>query len=318
MRDFSESWDFLVIWVFLNIWDASCVFDCVFAAFETDFFDVSRVDRDWIDFFSNCFVISFDIFFFSVFSNCWKFSNIVSQYDVFSFDFFVKLIDANSKFFFVYVRLMMIDASFINSRFTLARSIWLINCCTITCSIFATLRFFYKVFCAFFNVSSTESINVRILIESTFLLSAIWRFSFFLLFRLISASSFWLDVDRSIVFVSLTEFINSFWLSFWFEQTSTMLCSICWLTWSWLNSFVSVWFELDWFKSDCSKLEWFVIIWFKLNWSEQRMSRWDELCSFCWDMLVSLFMLNNFFSKFLLISSNNLFWNVLSNVIASK
>jgi hypothetical protein len=48
------------------------------------------------------------------------------------------------------------------------------------------------------------------------------------------------------------------------------------------------------------------------------MSRWDELCSFCWDMLVSLFMLNNFFSKFLLISSNNLFWNVLSNVIASK
>jgi hypothetical protein len=85
---------------------------------------------------------------------------------------------------------MNIDASLIKSRFVVTRSIWLINCCMITCSIFAILKSSYKVFCAFFRVSFIDNTSVEKLIESNFFLRTIWRCSFALLFRLINASSF--------------------------------------------------------------------------------------------------------------------------------
>ncbi len=319
VRDLSEAEFFLAVCMFFDVWDVFFAFDCVFDLIETDFFDDSRFDRDfdWINFFLNCSIINFVIFCFNVFSHCWKFSNIVSQYDDFLFEFFVKSINANSKFFFVCIWSMKTDASLIKSRFALARSIWLISYCMITCSIFGILRSSYKVFCAFFRVSFTDNTNVEILIESNFFLRAIWRCFFALLLRLINASSFWLEINKSIMFVSLSKIFCFLWFSFSFsfEQALFMLCSICWLIWFWFRWFAFNWSEFDWFEIDWSELvwsefEWSVIIWFEL--------RWFELNTSCWNILDSLFILINFFSISLLISSNSLLRSVLSNVITSK
>ncbi len=319
MRDFSEAEFFLVVCVFFNVWDVSFASDCVFELIKTNLFNDSRFDRDcdWINFFSNCSVISFVIFCFSVFSNCWKFSNIVSQYDVFLSDFFVKSIDAYSKFFFVCIWSIRVDASSVKSRFALARSIWLISCCIITCSIFATLRSSNKVFCAFFRASFTDSTSVRVLIESIFFLRAICFCFFVLLFRLISASSLWLEVDKSIVSVSLSRIVCFSWLSFLFsfKQALSMLCSICWVTWLELSWFAFNWSEFDWFEIDWSELVWSVLKWSVIIWFELK---WFALNTSCWEILDSLFILNNFLLISLLISSNSLLRSVLSNVITSK
>ncbi len=298
VRAFSEAEFFFAVWDFLDVWDVSFASDCVFALIETDFFDDSRFDRDcdcdWVNFFSNWSVISFVIFCFRIFFNCWKFSNIVPQYDDFLFDFFVKSIDANSKFFFVYIWSMRIDASSVKSRFALARSIWLISCCMITCSIFAILRSSNKVFCAFFNVSFTDSTSVRILIESNFFLKAIWRCFFALLFRSISASSLWLEVDKSIVSVSFSKIVCcstlSFSFSFLFEQTLFMLCSICWLTWLWFSWFAFNWSEFDWFEIDWLELDWSELDWFELQWSMIIWFelKWFELSISCWNILFDI------------------------------
>ncbi len=260
VRDFSkaeaEAKLFLAVCVFFDVWDISFASDCVLALIKIDFLDVSRFNRDcdWIIFFSTYSIISFVIFSSNVFFNCWKFSNIVSQYDDILFDFFIKSIDAKSKFFFVCIWSMKTDVSLFKSRFALARSIWLISCCIITCSIFAILRPSNKIFCAFFNVSSTDSTSLEILIESNFFLRAIWRCFFALLFRLISASNLWLEIDKSIVSVSFSKIVSfstlSFSFSFSFEQTLFMLCLICWLTWLWFNWFAFNWSEFDWFEID--------------------------------------------------------------------
>jgi hypothetical protein len=57
-------------------------------------------------------------------------------------------------------------------------------------------------------------------------------------------------------------------------------------------------------------LKWSVIIWFEL--------KWFALNTSCWEILDSLFILNNFLLISLLISSNSLLRSVLSNVITSK
>jgi hypothetical protein len=248
-RDFSDDWDFFAIKILFDVSSFSFEID-----FDVDFdFDVSTVsfDLDRIVWCFNRSFINFVIFCFIVFSNCWKFSNIVSQYDVDLFDFFVKLIDAKSKLFVVCIWSMIIDVSSVRSRFVRARSIWLINCCIITCSVLTILRSSNKIFCAFFNASSTDNINVRILIESYFFLSAFWRSSFVFFFRLIDfISSLWLEVDKSVVSVSLNEID---WFSFLFcsaKHVSSMLCSICWSTWIWLDWFVFKSFEFKSFEFD--------------------------------------------------------------------
>ncbi len=148
---------------------------------------------------------------------------------------------------------MTLDVLSVKSRLILARSIWLINCCMMTCSILAILRSSNKIFCAFFNVSSIDNISVKILIESNFFLNVIWRFLSVSFFRVNKASSFWLEVDKSIAFVSLIEvWISSFVL---FRHTSSILCSICWSIWFWFNWFEIAWFEFDWFEFDEFKLD---------------------------------------------------------------
>jgi hypothetical protein len=147
-----------------------------------------------------------------------------------------------------------------------------------TCSILTTFKLSNRIFCAFFNVSSTDNINVEILIESYFFLNAFWRSSFVFLFRLINlVSSLWLEVDKSIVSV-FSDRIN--W--FLFAKASSMLYSIWSSIWFWLDWSMIESFEFDWFSVDS-----FVIICFRLSWSELSMFNDDEF--------VSLFMLNNFF-----------------------
>ncbi len=183
-------------------------------------------DRDWFDRLFNRSVINIVIFCFIVFPNCWKFSDIVSLYDVVVvFNFLIRSMNANSKLFFVWIWSIAIDTLSVKSRFTFARSIWLIRFCIVTCSIFAIFRSSNKIFCAFFNVSFIDSTSVRILIESNFFFNAIWRSSFVFLFGLNNASSFRLDVDRSIVFVSFKRALLT--------EVSMMLCSICWSNWLW-------------------------------------------------------------------------------------
>jgi hypothetical protein len=66
-----------------------------------------------------------------------------------------------------------------------------------------------------------------------------WRSSSIFLFRLRkSISSFWLEVDKSIVFVSLWNVSLS-------NDTSSMFFSICWSSWLW-SSWCWCWF---WFWS---------------------------------------------------------------------
>jgi hypothetical protein len=179
-REFSDDWDFFATKILFDVSDFSFEIDL-----DVDFnFDVLIVsfDRDRVVWCFNRSFINFIIFCFIAFSNCWRFSNIVSQYDVDLFDFFVKLIDANSKLFVVCICLIIIDVSSVKSRFVRARSIWLINCCIISCSVLATLRSSNKIFCASFNASSIDSINVETLIESYFFLNAFWRSSFVFFF----------------------------------------------------------------------------------------------------------------------------------------
>ncbi len=219
--DFSEIWEFFAVWLVFAVWCVCFEFASVFEVFEYEFLKISRTDRVWFDLFSKRSVINFVIFCLSFFSNCWKFSNIVSQYDVFMSIFLFKLIDVNSNFFFIWIWSIMFDVSSVNSRLTRARSIWLISCCTMTCFVVAILISLNRVFCAFFSALSIDKTSVRILIKSCFFLSANWRSSSIFLFRLRkSISSFWLKIDKSIVFVSLWNVSLS-------NDTSSMFFSIC-------------------------------------------------------------------------------------------
>ncbi len=104
--DFSDTWDLFVIWIF----DASSIFfefefNYAFEDLIEEFFDISIVifKRARTCWFFSYSLINFVSFCFMAFSNCWKFSDIVSQYEINLCDFFVKLIDANSKFFCLYL-----------------------------------------------------------------------------------------------------------------------------------------------------------------------------------------------------------------------
>jgi hypothetical protein len=170
--------------------------------------------------FSKHLMINFVIFSFYFFFNCWKFSNIVSLYNVFLFDFLFKLIDANSKFFFVWIWSIMIDVSFVKLRLILARSLWLISCYMITCFVFAILSSLNKIFCAFFSASFIDKTSVKILIKSCFFLNTSWSSFSIFLFRLRhSISSFWFEVNKSIMFVLLWNVL--------FDEISSMFFSIC-------------------------------------------------------------------------------------------
>ncbi len=199
--------------------ELSFEFDCVFASFFDELFDVFALSshRDWIVWLFSRSVINVVIFCSIVFSNCWKFSNIVSTYNVVVLlDFFVKSINANSKFFFVCIWSIATDTLSVRPRFTVARSIWLIRCSIITCWVFATFTSSNKVFCAFFSVSSIDRTSVRILIESNFFLSAIWRSFSVFLFRLNNSSSLWLEVDKLVGSASFKKMIISSELLFSF------------------------------------------------------------------------------------------------------
>jgi hypothetical protein len=182
---FFENCDFSATWIFFNTWEFSFAFDCVFAEFVDEFFEtfVFFFDRVWFNWLFNRSIISFLIFCSIVFSNCWKFFDIVSLYDDVMLDFFVKLIETNSKFFSICIWSIATDTFSVKSRFTLARSIWLIKCCIITCSIFAIFNFSNKIFCAFLSVSFIDKTSVEIFTESNFFLSAFWRSSSVFLFR---------------------------------------------------------------------------------------------------------------------------------------
>ncbi len=146
-------------------------------------------------------------------------------------DFLIKSIDANSKSFSVCIWSIVTSTSSVKSRFILVRSIWLIKCCIMTCSIFAIFRSLNKVFYAFFNVFFIDKINLKILIESNFFLSAICRSFFVFLFLLNNSSSFWIEIDKSIVFISCRKTLIWFiWLIFLIDWIKSIFCSICWLS----------------------------------------------------------------------------------------
>jgi hypothetical protein len=149
---FSDDCDFFTAWILLERWEFFFEFDIAAVDLIKEFFEsfTRFSDRDWFERLFNRSMINFVIFCFIVFSNCWKFSDIVSLYDVVVvFDFLIKSIDANSKIFSVCIWSIATDTSSVKSRFVLARSIWLIRFCIVTCSIFAIFRSSNKFFAHF-------------------------------------------------------------------------------------------------------------------------------------------------------------------------